>query len=128
MSVGIAVYHCAIGEQMSDSKARNLEAIQAALDLHSEHCLREPLAVAMNPYEVERLGWEEFRGLPIVADPDIGTGRVRVICEEQDSGAGLAGLELIYEDFPEEVIEPEIPAEGPEEINAIRRMLDRYGR
>lgn len=120
MSVGMAVYHCAIGEKMSDSQARNLEAIQAAVDLHAEHCLRQPLAVAMNPYEVERLGWQEFRGLPIVADPDIGTGRVRVICEEDDDGgAGLAGLELIYEEF-EETEEPE--------VNAIRRMLDRYGR
>lgn len=104
---------------MSESKARNLEAIQAALDLHAEHCLRQPLAVAMNPYEVERLGWDEFRGLPIVADPDIATGRVRVICEENDNDAGLAGLELIYEDF-EEIEEPE--------VNAVRRMLDRYGR
>ena len=28
----------------------------------------------MNPFEVERLGWEQIRGLPIVADPEIGTG------------------------------------------------------
>jgi hypothetical protein len=23
----------------------------------------------MNPFEVERLGWEEIRGLPVVGDP-----------------------------------------------------------
>lgn len=117
MSVGTDNYHCASSGPM-DSEAQNLQAIQAALDLHAEHCLRPPLAIAMNPYEVERLGWEEFSGLPILADPDIGTGRVRIICQEQDTGNALAGLELVYE-------EDEEAAEDT--TSAIRRMLDRYG-
>lgn len=119
MSVGTANYHC-VSREMSSSDSQNLQAIQAALDLHSEHCLRPALAIAMSPYEVERLGWDEFRGLPIVADPEMGTGRVRIICEEQDGGGGLAGLELVYGEGDE-------LDERPEIANAVRRMLDRYG-
>jgi hypothetical protein len=34
----------------------------------------------MNPFEVERLGWDSIRGLPIRSDPNLGTGSFRVIC------------------------------------------------
>jgi len=37
----------------------------------------------MNPYELERLGWDEIRGLPVVGDPEIGTGRFRIICSRE---------------------------------------------
>jgi len=40
----------------------------------------------MNPFEVERLGWDSIRGLPIVGDSEIGTGRFRVVCS-RDSGS-----------------------------------------
>ena len=44
----------------------------------------------MNPFEVERLGWDSMRGLPIIGDPEIGTGRFRVVCSrESDSGEGI---------------------------------------
>ena len=41
----------------------------------------------MNPFEVERLGWDEIRGLPVVPDPEISTGRFRIVCsrESEDS-------------------------------------------
>jgi hypothetical protein len=34
----------------------------------------------MNPFEVERLGWDSIRGLPIRPDPALGTGSFRVVC------------------------------------------------
>ena len=34
----------------------------------------------MNPFEVERLGWDTIRGLPIRSDPELGTGAFRVVC------------------------------------------------
>ena len=34
----------------------------------------------MNPFEVERLGWEEIRGVPIRADDKVGTGRFEILC------------------------------------------------
>ena len=49
----------------------------------------------MNPFEVERLGWEEIRGLPVVSDPAIGTGRFRIVCSREDEGAGLEETEAI---------------------------------
>ena len=62
------------------SEAKNLEAIAKAIDHHNATCEYPAVAVAMNPFEVERLGWDSIRGLPIRPDPNIGTGRFRVVC------------------------------------------------
>jgi hypothetical protein len=65
---------------MSSSEAKNLEVIVKAIDRHDSSCEWPAVAVAMNPYEVERLGWDSIRGLPIRPDPNLGTGRFNVIC------------------------------------------------
>ena len=49
----------------------------------------------MNPFEVERLGWEEIRGLPIVPDSAISTGRFRIVCSREDEGSGLETEEVV---------------------------------
>jgi hypothetical protein len=72
----------------STSEARNLEAIVKAIEQHDRNCEYPAMAVAMNPYELERLGWETIKGLPIRPDPELGTGRFNVICsgdENEDS-------------------------------------------
>ena len=38
----------------------------------------------MNPFEVERLGWDSIRGLPIRPDPSLGTGAFRIICARDE--------------------------------------------
>ena len=53
----------------------------------------------MNPFEVERLGWEEIRGLPIVPDPNIGTGRFHIVCSRDMEGHELEEIEAIGEDL-----------------------------
>ena len=70
------------------SEAKNLEAISKAIDQHNATCEWPAVAVAMNPFEVERLGWDSIRGLPIRPDPSIGTGAFRIICggDEVDEG------------------------------------------
>ena len=40
------------------AEAKNLEAISKAIDQHNTTCEWPAVAVAMNPFEVERLGWE----------------------------------------------------------------------
>jgi hypothetical protein len=62
------------------SEGKNLEAISKAVDQHNATCEWPAVAVAMNPFEVERLGWDSIRGLPIRPDANIGTGRFRVVC------------------------------------------------
>ena len=62
------------------AEAKNLEAIYKAIDQHNSSCEWPAVAVAMNPFEVERRGWDSIRGLPIRPDPNLGTGRFRVIC------------------------------------------------
>ena len=66
------------------SEAKNLEAISKAIDQHNSSCEWPAVPVAMNPYEVERLGWESIRGLPIRPDANLGTGRFRVICARDE--------------------------------------------
>ena len=77
------------------AEAKNLEAISKAIDQHNSSCPWPASEVRMNPFEVERLGWEQIRGLPIVGDPAIGTGRFRIVCSREDEGAGLEETEAI---------------------------------
>ncbi|NLT06607.1 MAG: hypothetical protein GXY03_09880 [Solirubrobacterales bacterium] len=65
---------------MGSSEAKNLEAISKAIDQHERACEYPTLAILMNPFEVERLGWEEIRGVPIRADDKVGTGRFEILC------------------------------------------------
>ncbi len=77
------------------SEAKNLEAISKAIDQHNSTCPWPAAEVRMNPYELERLGWEEIRGLPLVADPAIGTGRFRIVCSRDGSGEEIEEVEAI---------------------------------
>ena len=93
------------------AEAANLEAISKAIDQHNSGCPWPASEVRMNPFEVERLGWEEIRGLPVVPDPAIGTGRFRIVCSREDEGAGLEETESIG--MPIEVGAPNEPVAPP---------------
>jgi hypothetical protein len=76
------------------SVAKNLAAIVSAIDHHAEQCPFPPTAVALHPFEIERLDWDEIRGLPIVPDSQLSTGIFRILCDrdEQPLSAGEATL------------------------------------
>jgi hypothetical protein len=82
---------------VSSTEAKNLEAISRAIDQHNANCPYPASEVRMNPFEVERLGWEEIRGLPVVPDPDLGTGRFRIVCSLEGDGSELEETEAIGE-------------------------------
>jgi len=86
--------------------AKNLEAISKAIDQHNSSCPFPAAEVRMNPFEVERLGWDEIRGLPVVGDPEIGTGRFRIVCSRELDGGELEEVEAIGQPV-------EVPAEAP---------------
>jgi hypothetical protein len=77
------------------SEAKNLEAISRAIDIHNRDCPFPAVAVAMNPFEVERLGWEEIRGLPVRPDPNVGTGSFRIVCGGDEGGLEEAEAEVV---------------------------------
>jgi hypothetical protein len=79
------------------AEAKNLEAISKAIDQHNASCPFPAAEVRMNPFEVERLGWEQIRGLPVVPDPEIGTGRFRIVCSRETDGTELEETEAIGE-------------------------------
>jgi hypothetical protein len=79
----------------SSSESKNLEAIARAIDQHNANCPFPAAEVRMNPFEVERLGWEEIRGLPIVPDPEISTGRFRIVCSRDLEGEEIEELEVV---------------------------------
>jgi hypothetical protein len=69
---------------MSSAEAKNLEAISKAIDQHNSSCEWPAVAIELNPFEVERLGWDSIRGLPIRPNPDLGTGSFRVVCAREE--------------------------------------------
>ena len=83
--------------RVSTPEAKNLEAISRAIDQHNESCPFPASEVRMNPFEIERLGWEEIRGLPLIPDPALGTGRFRIVCSREGEGLELEETEAIGE-------------------------------
>ncbi|CAN5217483.1 hypothetical protein BH24ACT23_BH24ACT23_01170 [soil metagenome] len=77
------------------SDAKNLEAISKAIDQHNSSCPYPASEVRMNPFEIERLGWDQIRGLPLVGDPQIATGRFRIVCSQDSDDAELEEVEAI---------------------------------
>jgi hypothetical protein len=86
---------------MASPEAKNLEAISKAIDHHNATCPFPAVAVEMNPFEVERLGWDTIRGLPIRTNPDMGTGSFRIVCAREEGEPETV----------EAVAEQEVPAE-----------------
>ena len=77
------------------AEGKNLEAISRAIDQHNAGCPFPAAEVRMNPFEVERLGWDQIRGLPIVPDAEIGTGRFRIVCSRDLEGEGIEEVEAV---------------------------------
>jgi hypothetical protein len=83
---------------MSSSEAKNLAAISKAIDHHNASCEWPAVAVELNPFEVERLGWDVIRGLPIRANPELGSGRFRVVCAREEEDQPGEVVEAVAED------------------------------
>ncbi len=84
---------------MASAEAKNLEAISKAIDQHNANCSFPAAQVRMNPFEVERLGWEQIRGLPVMADAEIGTGRFRIVCSRELDGGGIEEVEAVGQEL-----------------------------
>ncbi len=72
---------------MPSGEARNFEAISKAKADHNRHCPFPPHTVKMNPFEIERMGWEEgdtIAGLRLESDGNLGTGSFRLVCDGTD--------------------------------------------
>jgi hypothetical protein len=90
---------------MSSAEAKNLEAISEAIDQHNRSCEWPAVAIEMNPFEVERLGWDSIRGLPIRSNPDLGTGSFRVVCAREE---GLPSEEETVEAVSDQTVPAEL--------------------
>jgi hypothetical protein len=84
-----------------DAEVKNLEAISKAIDQHNTECEWPAVAIELNPFEVERLGWDSIRGLPVRSNPELGTGAFRVVCAGEEGEPG---------DVVEAVAEQTVPA------------------
>lgn len=97
---------------MSSPEAKNLEAISRAIDQHNQNCPFPAAEVRMSPFEFERLGWDTIRGLPVVPDPGIGTGRFRIVCSNDMDGDELEETEAVGRPV-EELVPVGVPV-GPD--------------
>jgi hypothetical protein len=84
---------------VASPEAKNLEAISTAIDQHNRNCPFPAAEVRMNPFEIERLGWDEIRGLPLVGDPAIGTGAFKIVCSRELDETGLEETEAIGQEL-----------------------------
>jgi hypothetical protein len=100
---------------MSSPEVKNLEVISKAIDQHNQNCEWPAVAIEMNPFEVERLGWDDIRGLPIRPNPELGTGSFRVVCGREEGE--LPGQEV--EAVADQTQPATVPAEA-EPVPAIR--------
>jgi len=89
---------------VSSAEAKNLEVISKAIDEHNGSCEWPAVAVELNPFEVDRLGWDSIRGLEIRGNADLGTGSFRIVCARED---GLPA----EEETVEAVADQTVPAE-----------------
>ena len=80
------------------SEAQNLEAISRAIDQHNATCEWPATAVVMSPFEVERLGWDTIRGLPIRSDPELGTGAFRIECAREEREPEAETVEAVADE------------------------------
>jgi hypothetical protein len=88
---------------MSSAEAKNLEAISKAIDQHARDCEWPAVAIEMNPFELERLGWDSIRGLPLRPNPAMGTGSFRVVCAREEGDPGERVEAVAEETAPAEV-------------------------
>jgi len=93
---------------VASAEAKNLEAISKAIDQHNRNCPFPAAEVRMNPFEAERLGWDQIRGLPVVPDSEIGTGRFRIVCSRELDGEGLEETETVGREVEVETPAPAI--------------------
>ena len=90
---------------MSSTESKNLEAIYRAIDQHAASCEWPAVAIEMNPFELERLGWDSIRGLPIRPNPEMGTGAFRVVCAREE---GLPAEEEVVEAVADQTVPAEL--------------------
>lgn len=94
------------------AEAKNFEAIAKAKADHNKRCPFPPHTVRMHPFELERMQWEEgdtIAGLVVEADPKIGTGTFRLVCD----GMEPPELELEQTDAIAAPAEPLVVPVGP---------------
>jgi hypothetical protein len=96
----------------ANPEAKNFQAIAKAKADHNRICPFPPHTVRMNPFEIERMGWEEgdvIAGLTLEADSKIGTGAFRLVCD----GMEPPELEIPEEETIEAPVEPLVVPAGP---------------
>ena len=86
------------------AEGKNLEAISKAIDHHNATCPFPAVAIELNPFEIERLGWDTIRGLPIRSNPDLGTGAFRVVCAREEGQPEEETVEAVAEQTEVEVV------------------------
>lgn len=96
-----------------DIQAKNLAVIDKALKTHADRCPGQILEIQMNPYEVERLGWDDYKGIPITGNGDLGTGMLRLVCDLETVGSGKDAPDAIPAQEERELAVVGAPPETP---------------
>jgi len=101
------------------AEGKNFEAIVKAKADHNARCPFPPHTVRMNPFEIERMQWEEgdvIAGLVLEGDAKVGTGAFRLICDGMEPPElEIEETEAIAEPVQEPFLVPTAPGRRPGE-------------
>lgn len=106
-------------DEPTSAEGKNLEALSKAIVQHNGNCGDRILRIEMNTYEVERLGWEEFQGIPFVANDDHPNKFFKLVCEatEKDDPANeleeSPAIGTVTEVNEDGTVEVELEPAGP---------------
>jgi hypothetical protein len=77
----------------------NLERIVWARADHNSRCPSPPHTVLMNPFDLERLGWDDGEeivpGLTLRGDPGVQIDRLRFLCDRDSQAPSTEATEAV---------------------------------
>lgn len=106
-----------------NSEARRLQSLQLALDQHAKRCGDPVRAILLNPFERDRLDWDDFRGIPIEDCAELPTGVVKIDCLTTTIRDGYEAFKRHYRD-DEELAAAEVVFEA--KLEQLAAALDEW--
>jgi hypothetical protein len=111
----------------ASAAAKNLKRIAESVEQHDSNCEKKAKAVCLNPFELDRLGFDHVvlkngRRVPIKADDSLGTGRLRIVCDGYHGPKkGIEQEETVEAPAPaeRELVPAGAPSTGDDELTAL---------
>ena len=92
---------------MASLEAEMLQFITEGLRHHDQTCPMPAQAILLNPGNYELFGWDDVKGIPVIADERVAPKRFRIQCD-----GSAFGIEEVVEEF----VDARPPVEQPQVV------------